>query len=48
MYSFDNQTERDRLENEAEIFSIMMTSEILEKLYIRDSIGPDEYPTNFI
>ena len=46
MYSVDNHSERDRLENEAEIFSIMMTSEILEKLYIRDSIGPDEY-TNF-
>lgn len=42
MYCNENQSERDRLENEAEIFSIMMTCEMLEKLYIRDSIGPEE------
>lgn len=38
-----NNSEQERIENEAEIFSILMTSEVLERLYIRDSIGPDEY-----
>lgn len=38
-----NSAEQERIENEAEIFSILMTNEVLEKLYIRDSIGPDEY-----
>jgi hypothetical protein len=42
MFSLNN-AERELRENESEIFSLLMTSENLEKLYIRDVVDPDEY-----
>lgn len=36
--------ERELYDVEADIFSLLLASESLEKLYIRDVIQPEEYP----
>ncbi|KAJ6231067.1 vacuolar protein sorting-associated protein [Anaeramoeba flamelloides] len=41
--SYNNSKERELLENESNLFSIMQTLENLEKAYVRDSITSKEY-----
>lgn len=38
--------EREQLENEAELFSLLLTCDCLEKLYVRDVIRSEEYQIN--
>lgn len=41
--SWEEQQRRVRLESHADLYSIIYTVEALEKAYVRDSVGADEY-----
>ena len=41
-----NPRERERYDNQAEVFSILQTLQCLEKSYIADRVAPEEYTKN--
>jgi len=40
---FSSNAERERYDNMADFFAIIVAMEHLEKAYVRDSVTPDEY-----
>jgi hypothetical protein len=39
-----NGSDRERMDIEAEVFSLLCSAENLERLYVKDVIGSEEYP----
>lgn len=47
MELFSSNEERDYLENCADLYSIFMACEVLEKSFVRDSVSAEEYSSAF-